>query len=443
MRDDEREGLANKVLAIAHDTGCEVIVSSTAMGLTRFTQNAIHQNVANADVSVRVRILEEGRSGVAATNALDDASLEALVARAAAIARLAPSDPEAPPLARAPHVAAPAGAFVAATADATPERRATIAAEIIAASERASLWAAGYVTTSRSGITIANNAGTRTSFDGTTCGLNVKANGADASGFAERYGNDVAVLDGAAAGARAAEKARTGASPVAVEPGAWTVILEPAAFGELLSYLTTHFSAQAFDDGSSFLGGALGGTFGGANLTLSDDYADPLHAGMPFDYEGFPRARLALLEAGIARNIVTDARYAARLRRPNTGHGLPAPSGSGPEPMHVVVAGGEKSLDRLIAETQRGILVSRFWYIRPVDARKTIVTGMTRDGTFLIENGSIAHGVRNMRFNQSILSALERCEFASEAVRTGGYSYSMVVPAVKIEGFRFTSTTEF
>ncbi len=443
MRDDEREGVAIKLLEIACDTACEVTVSSTALGLTRFTQNAIHQNMANADVSVRVRILSEGRTGVAATNDLDDGSLRALVARASDIARHAPSDPQAPPFAKAAHISAPAGAFVSATADATPQTRATLAADIIAAAERASLWAAGYVTTSHAGITIANSAGTRASFDGTACGLNVKANGPDATGFAERYGNDLAVLDGSEAGARAAENAQAGATPIALEPGAWTVILEPAAIGELLSYLTDHFSAQAYDEGSSFLSGALGGTFAGSNVTIRDDYADPLHAGMPFDYEGFPKARLQLLGAGIARNIVTDARYAARLSRPNTGHGLPAPSGSGPEPMHVVVAGGERSLEALIAETKRGILISRFWYIRPVDARKTIVTGMTRDGTFLIEDGRIAHGVRNMRFNQSILDALGSCEFASAAVRTGGYAYSMIVPAVKIDGFRFTSTTAF
>jgi len=443
MREAQREALAAKVLALARGAECEVIVSSSAHGLTRFTQNAVHQNVASADTSVRVRVIADGRTGVAATNVCDDAALAVLVARAGEIAALAPRDPASPPLARATPAGAPDGAFVRATADATPERRATIAAEIIAEAERASLWAAGYVTTAAEGITIVNSAGTRASFDGTTCGLNVKANGPDATGFAERYSTDVADLDGRAAGARAVEKARACAAPVAVEPGAWTVILEPAAIGELLSYLTDHFSAQAFDEGSSFLGGALGGTFTGPGVSIRDDFADPAHVGMPFDYQGFPRARIALLEAGVARNIVTDARYAGLLARPNTGHGLPAPSGSGPEPQHVVVSGGTKSVERLIAETERGLLVSRFWYIRPVDARKTIVTGMTRDGTFSIVDGRITGGVRNMRFNQSILGALASCEFASEPVRTGGYSYSMVVPAVKIKGFRFTSATAF
>jgi predicted Zn-dependent protease len=140
---------------------------------------------------------------------------------------------------------------------------------------------------------------------------------------------------------------------------------------------------------------------------------------------------------------VTDATWAAKLARANTGHGLPAPSSDGPRPLHLVVAAGARSLDELIAQTPRGLLVSRFWYIRPVDQRKTIVTGMTRDGTFLIEDGRVTHGVRNMRFNQSILGALANVEFANEQYRTGGYDYSLVTPAAKIAAFRFSSVTAF
>jgi len=443
VRESEREALARRVLGLAPDDACEAIVTSVTSGLTRFTHNAIHQNVASGDTTVRVRTIADGRTGVAQTNDLGNDALARTVARANEIAAYAPRDEDAPPLARVARVATPAGAFVCATAEATPHERAATAAAIVGESERAALWAAGYVTTARGGITIANGTGTVVSYDATSCGLNVKANGFDATGFAERYGNDVAVLDGPHAGAIAAAKARAGATPLAVDPGAWTVVLEPAAIGELLSYLTDHFSAQAYDEGSSFLSGALDRSYAGENVTVWDDHAHPLLAGMPFDFEGYPRARLPLLEAGVAKNVVTDARWAARLNRANTGHGLAAPNASGPQPAHVVVAGGSKSVEELIADTGRGLLVSRFWYIRPVDARKTIVTGMTRDGTFLIEKGRITAGVRNMRFNQSILAALGRCEFAAEAVRTGGYGYTMVVPAVKIENFRFDSRTDF
>ena len=413
-------------------------------GLTRFTQNAIHQNVVARDTVVRVRVVTDARTGVAATNDTSDASLQAVVERARAMAALAPRDEAWPGLAAVGRgAAAPPGAFDGAAAHATPERRASLVAEIFEAAHERELWAAGYVTTGRSGITIANSAGTVASFDGTTCAINVKANGADSTGYAERYGNALAVLDAGAVAHTAAEKAVRGADPIAVEPGAWTVILEPPAFGELFSYLTDHFSAQAYDEGSSFASSGLGRTYAGTNVNVADDHAHPLHAGMPFDFEGYPTARTPLFAGGTAAGVVTDATWSRRLGRPNTGNGQPAPSAAGPEPMHVVVAPGTRDVRDLIAETERGLLVTRFWYIRPVDRRKAIVTGMTRDGTYLIEKGEIVRGVRNLRFNQSILDALRRAEFAAGPARTGGYGYSLVTPAVKIDGFTFTSTTAF
>lgn len=443
MRESEREALAHRILGSASGDAIETIVASHALGMTRFTQNAIHQNIASADATVRVRVVAGGRTGVATTNDISSASLAATVARARAIAALALEDPAAAPLARTERIATPPGAYAPATDAATPEERATTATAIFREAEGASLWTAGYVTTSTAGITLGNSAGTLQSYDATSCGLNVKASGPDATGFAESYGIDARGLDGARAGALAVAKARAGSGPVAVPPGAWTVILEPAAIGELLSYLTDHFGAQEYDQGSSFACDGLGRRYVGANVSMWDDAAHPSFAGMPFDYEGHPRTCVALFEAGVAHRLVTDARYAAKLGMPNTGHALPAPNAAGPQAQHVVVATGEKTLEDLIAETERGLLVSRFWYIRPVDARKTIVTGMTRDGTFLIEGGRVSGGVTNMRFNQSILEALGACEFARDAVRTSGYGYETIVPAVKIEGFRFTSATDF
>ncbi len=314
---------------------------------------------------------------------------------------------------------------------------------MFAVAERDGCWAAGYAATERAGLTIANSRGTSSSFDGTRCTLNVKANAPDSTGYAEYYANAVGGLDGTGVASVAAEKARTGRAPVAVAPGPWTVILEPPAFGELLAYLLDHFSAQSFVEGSSFLSGGLGRRFAGENVTLEDDYAHPLFAGAPFDYEGVPTQRVRLFERGVANAVVTDSRYAKQLNRPNTGHALPAPNAYGPQVRHAVIASGEKPLAQLVAETERGLLVSRFWYIRPVDQRRTIVTGMTRDGTFLIEDGKLVRGVRNMRFNESILGALSRVEFAAHQVRTGGYAYGVVTPAAKIEAFHFTSGTEF
>ena len=299
------------------------------------------------------------------------------------------------------------------------------------------------MTTSHSGITIVNSKGTHASFDGSDAGINVKQVAIDSTGFAEMHATDIAAIDGTAVGTVAAEKAFHSRHPKSVEPGPWTVILEPPAFGELLSYIVHHFSAETYDEGSSFLSGGLGEKYVGENVTLSDDYAQKLAPGMPFDYEGNPTQRLPLLENGVAKNIVTDAYWAKKLQRPNTGHGLPAPNSWGPHASHIVVSPGTKSKAQMISETERGLLISRFWYIRPISDRLTIVTGMTRDGTFLIEKGKIVGGVRNMRFNESLFAALSRAEFSAEQSRTTGYSYSLTVPSIKIDSFRFTSLADF
>ena len=438
-----REHLAQRILGLATHGEAEVLVFDNDSGLTRFTHNAIHQNVAQIDTSVRVRTIVDGRTGVAATNLLDDASLRAVVERAYAMGALAPRDDEAPGLVRNEAIGEQPGAFDDDTADATPADRARIAGDLVRVAERNGLWAAGYVTNERSGITVVNSVGTRVSYDGTSCGINVKANGADSTGFAERYATRISELDGEAVSTIAADKALASRSPVAVDPGAWTVILEPAAFGELLSYLADHFSSRSYDEGSSFLCDGLDRSYASDAVTISDDYAHPLFAGQPFDFEGNPTRRLSLLERGVAHELLTDAAWAKRLNRTNTGHGLPAPNAHGPAARHVVVAGGTKSASELVAETERGLLITRFWYIRPVDHRKTIVTGMTRDGTFLIEDGELAGGVRNMRFNQSILEALGAASFSRDPVRTGGYSYSSIVPTARIENFHFSSGTDF
>lgn len=443
MDSAQREALAERVLKFSSADETEIMVWSGRNELTRFTHNGVHQNVAENNVAVKVRAVVGKRTGVATTNVLDEAELRAAAARAVEIAKLAPEDPELPDLPRGGAVQTPEGAYSSETAHASPDVRAGMCDALFRTAEHRNYWCAGYVTTSDGGVTILNSSGARASFDGTDAGLNVKMNAADSSGFAEGYDNDVTRLDAHAIGVTSAEKAERSAHPKSVEPGEWTVILEPAAFGELFSYLSDHFSAQAFDEGSSFLSDGLDKQYLGSNVGVWDDYAHPLNPGMPFDYEGQPTQRLSLVEKGVAKTVVTDSYWAHKLNRPNTGHALPAPNAYGPQASHLVVEPGSKPVSELIAETKRGLLITRFWYIRTVDQKKAIVTGMTRDGTFLIENGEVSGGVRNMRFNQSIIEALRNCEFSNALRRTGGYSYSLAVPAAKIEGFRFSSGTDF
>jgi len=443
MDADARLAIAQRILAGSRADATEVIVTTSRRALTRFTHEFIHQNVDIDEVNVRVRAVVDGRTGVAEINRTDDAALDAAAERAMQIASFAPRDPDAPALAGRASVQTPDAAFVDGTAAAGADLRAHVASRVFAQAQARDCWSSGYVTTSTSGVTIATTAGAGVAFDGTDAAINVKMSAGDSTGFAERYASDAHVLDGDAVGERAAMKARASAQPIGVDPGEWTVILEPAAFGELVNFLAGHFSAQSEHEGSSFLTGRLGEPVMGANVTIRDDYAHPLHPDMPFDWEASPKSRVTLFEHGIARGVVTDRRWAEKLGTPNTGHALPTPNGDGPYPVNLIVDPGTASLEELIASTKRGLLVTRLWYTRIVDQRKVILTGMTRDGTFLIENGVVGRGVHNLRFNQSIVDALGDCVLGDTQARTGGYSYACVVPPVKFERFTFASTTDY
>lgn len=440
MTPDERVAVAKAVLARSNADATEITVTTTHSALTRFTHEAVNQNVDVTDTSIKVRAIVDGRIGIAATNAFHEKALAAVTARAHEIALLAPRESIPPIVAGANATATPPGAYVPATAAATPAARAHVASAIFGHATDG-LWSSGYATTSSNGLTIVTSGGARMSFDGTGAGANVKMNGPDSTGFAECYSTDIAALDGDALGAQSARIARETGAPLAVEPGDWTVILAPAAIGELLRYLTLHFSAESYGDGSSFIAGKLGTPVLGGNVTIHDDFKHPLNPGMPFDYAGFPTRRTTLIANGVAEDIVTDATWAQRLNRQNTGHALPAPNA--PQSNYAVVEPGTKSVETLIAETKRGLFITRFWYVRIVDQRTALLTGMTRDGTFLIENGALKGGVRNMRFNQSIVAALNDCEIADTQVRTGGYHYSLVTPAVKFNHFHFASASPY
>jgi PmbA protein len=418
----------------------ELVLSSQELALSRITHNVIHENLVERDRSLNVRAVVGNRVGVASTNALDHEGIRIAVARAIEIARVSPVDKEFPGLPSAGPAQPMDWAFDAPTAALTADERAAAVAAIVRVMASHKLTAAGYVSTSGSSIAIANSKGVRQFFRSTDSAINIKAMGDDSSGYAEGYSRRFADLDAAALGEKAAKRAITGRDPGTVEPGEYTVILEPPAFREYLGYLSwTGFGAMPFSEGASFMTGHIGERIMGDNVTIGDDFAHPSGVGMPFDFEGVPRQAVPLVDNGSARGVVYDSYYAAKLKHANTGHALPAPNTVGPLPLNIVVKPGSKSSDELIRNTKRGLLVCRTWYIRLVDKLQTIITGMTRDGFFLIEDGEIVRGLRNMRFNESIVGSLGRCELAKDLVR----SESHVLPACKIDGFRFSSGTTF
>ena len=435
---------ADAVLDIALDESkadeTELVLSSQELSLSRITHNVIHENLIERDRSLNVRAVVGNRVGVASTNALDRDGIRTAVARAIEIARVSPVDKEFPGLPSAGPAQPMEWAYDEPTAALTSDQRAAAVAAIVRVMSANNLTAAGYVSTGNSNVAIANSKGVRQFFRSTDSAINIKAMGDDSSGYAEAYSRRFADLDAAALAEKAAKRAVAGRNPGSVEPGEYSVILEPPALREFLVYLSwIGFGAMPFSEGASFVTGHIGERIMGDNITIGDDFAHPSGVGMPFDFEGVPREAVPLIDNGVARGVVYDSYYAAKLKHANTGHALPAPNTVGPLPLNIVVKPGAKSADELVRETKRGLLVCRTWYIRLVDKLQTIITGMTRDGFFLIEDGEVVRGLRNMRFNESIVGSLGRCTLAKELVR----SESHVLPACKIDGFHFSSGTTF
>ena len=250
-------------------------------------------------------------------------------------------------------------------------------------------------------------------------------------------------LSGRAIGRRAAAKAAESQEPRAIEPGKYDVILEPPAVGEWLEYLSyIAFSGKNFEEGRSPLSGKLGQTVTGEAVTIWDNALDPRTVQHPFDYEGMPKERLTLISRGVAKAVATSHYRARRLKkRRSSGSALPSSTSYECLPLHLFMQGGTTSEDRLIKDTKRGLLVTRFHYTNILDPLKTLLTGMTRDGTFLIENGEVVGPVKNLRYTENVLEALARIDGLSRRLTL--VRGPMVVPTIRIRGMQFTGATDF
>jgi len=433
LRHAEREGA----------TEAEVLVVADDSALTRFANSEIHQNVAETNIQLNLRFVLGRRVGVASSGRTDDEGLRRLAENAAAIARNVEELDDwggLPDPAPAPSVDA---AYSAATAEATPELRADGVRAVIAAGDVAGVTAYGSYSTGRETIVVANSRGIRSAQVRSKAHLVTVHMAPDGgSGYAEAAAVDATTIDPGALGREAAEKARATGNPVSVEPGDYPVVLEEYAVVDILDMLGyLGFSALAVQEQRSFF--EPGRVVGSALVTIVDDGADPAGLPMAFDYEGVPKQRVTLLDRGACRELVYDAQTAARDGRRSTGHGLPAPNPYGPFPINMAMAPGTASRADLIGGIDRGLLITRFHYTNPVHPKLAIVTGMTRDGTFLVEDGRIVGPVKNLRYTQSYLEALAGVTAVGRERRTlEGFLGGAVVPAVRIERWTFTGGTE-
>ena len=461
--------LADEVLGRALKIGAteaEVLVTAGDSSLTRFANSEIHQNVAERAVNVNLRYVVGKRIAVVSTGRIDGEGLRTLVHRAAAIARSCEELPDwaglpsrtgvastpsgsLDPAARAAAAAAATTSEPSSigwsdgTAGASPEFRAEGVRAVIAAADAVGVLAYGSFATEAEALAVANSAGIRVAERRTSSQLlTVHMSPDGGTGYAEGVSRDATTIDAAAIGREAAAKARASDRAVTIPAGDYPVVLEEYAVVDItdqLGYLG--FSALAVQEERSFA--EPGRRIGSELVTIVDDGSDTNGLPMAFDYEGVAKQRVPLVEAGVCREVVYDSQTAARAGRGSTGHGLPAPNPWGPFPLNAVMSPGSVSREELIGGLDRGLLVTRFHYTNVVHPKLAIITGMTRDGTFLVEGGKLVGPVRNLRYTQSYLDALAGVSAVSrerKAIR--GFLGAAVVPALRIDGWTFTGVTE-
>jgi predicted Zn-dependent protease len=421
----------------------EVLFQSTNSALTRFANNIIHQNVAEEKMSVSVRVLLNGKTARASGNKTDDDSLKRLAEQAHESAKLQPENPDLLPLIEDQLHYQEVNRYCEETAALTPEARAEAVGKVTALAEKNKLNAAGIFSSGVTSEVLMSSRGVWAEHRETKAEFSVTfLNGG--SGWAK--GNFVSVKDLPVQelAESACQKALDNHDPQELAPGAYTVILEPAAVLDFLGFIFYDFAGTAVLDKQSCFTGQLGTKIFGENISITDDVFHPLQAGAPWDGEGMPRQRVELVENGVLKNLVYSRQTAKKMDAKPTGHGFLLPNEYGEAPMNLVFTGGKTSVEEMVRSTERGILVTRLWYIREVDPFEKILTGMTRDGTFLVEDGKVGPAIKNFRFNQSVKEALHNVEQMGEPVRAAGEeSFEMVVPPMKIRDFRFTEVTKF
>jgi len=442
----ELRSIIDTVLRLARSIGVaetEVHVDETISALTRFANNAIHQNVAEHTVNVSVRTQVDQRTARATTNRTDEDSLRAAIEASLSLAHSQPKNSLLLPLPgkqryRGVH------RFINKTAALTPEDRARAVRRACDLAVKKGQTAAGIFSSAQTQSAMGNSRGLFAAYRDTHAVFSITMQEGSAASWAKENAAEVADIDPQRLAERASEKAHRATDARELAPGRYTVILEPAAVLDLVGFLFYDFAATALQDKRSCLNERMGNQVFGKNISIMDDVYHPLQLGAPYDGEGMPRQRVLLVDRGVPNNLVYSRASAKALKKKPTGHGFMLPNEYGEAPMNLVFSGGKASLEEMIASTEQGLLVTRLWYIREVDPYEKIMTGMTRDGLFLVEKGQVTSAARNFRFNQSILEMLRNVEMLGPAVRaTGEEAFEMVVPAMKIRDFHFSEVTKF
>ena len=440
LTQDEAKRICDKVMGLSKADECRVQISGSQRGNVRYARNSVSTAGLVQNTQLTVSVAFGKRQGTASVNEFDDQSLEKAVRRAEEVARLAPENPEFLPAVKG-QLYKPSSTFSAATAAIDPEYRASVAGASIEMARKKGLVAAGFFSDTTGFETVANSNGVFGYQTLTNLGFTVTTRTEDGlgSGWVTRSANDAARFDAREASEIAIEKALTSVNAKAIEPGRYTVILEPAATSEIIGRMFGAFDARQADEGRSFLSKKGGGNRLGEKLfdEQVNLWADPWNPDVPVlgwdNASMLARERTDVIKGGKIASLDYTPYWAEKQGKRATGrHG------------NMIMSGGGKSTEELIASTKKGVLVTRTWYIRMVDPQSLLLTGLTRDGTFYIENGKIKHPIKNFRFNESPVSMLNNIEELGKPVVIGGdeVRYQMMIPPMKVRDFNFTSLSD-
>jgi predicted Zn-dependent protease len=455
---DEASQILKKVLGFSKADGIEASLNGNDGGNIRYARNSVNTSGEDSNVALSVQSYSGKKSGTATVNEFDDASLEKVVRRAEELARLAPENPEFMEPLGPQEYGQDTPTFSEATAKVTPDFRAQAAYNSIEPATKKDITSAGYLEDNRGFGAVMNSKGLFAYTRGTNVDFTVtmRTNDGTGSGWVARNFNDVSKLDTAEASAIAMEKALQSRNAKAIEPGKYTVILEPSAAASLVGLMTFAMNARQADEGRTFLSKKGGGTKLGEKIVDErvNIYTDPWNAEVPISNwsggggggfgggggggSGLPRKKMDLIRNGVVSNLFYDRYWASQKNVEAT-----------PFPGNRIMDGGTASIQDMIKDTKKGILVTRFWYIRAVDPQTLLYTGLTRDGTFYIENGAIKHPVKNFRFNESPVIMLNNLETLGKQMRVaggegggGGGGGASLIPSMKIRDFTFTSLSD-
>jgi predicted Zn-dependent protease len=440
---EQAKALADRVLSMSKAEETFVAVNGSERANLRFARNTATTSGASSGTTLAITSSFGKRSGTVTTAQFDDPSLQRALRSAEEIAKVSPENPEAMPV-LGPQTYAPVNAYFDDAASASPEWRASSVETAIALSKKKDVVSAGFVETQAAMQAVASSKGLFAYDRFTVADYNLTARTPDGSGsgWASKSFNELRLLEPSRLATAAIDKAALAKAPAAIEPGKYTVVLEPAALADLLVFMLFSANARQADEGRSFFSKKGGGNRVGEQIVsekvrIHSDPAHPLAPTVSFDNGGLPTGRNVWIENGVLKDLFYSRFWAEKMgKKPTAG------------PTNIIMEGGTATVDELIAGTERGVLVTRFWYIRPLDPQTILVTGLTRDGLFLIEKGKVTRAVKNMRWNESPIVALNNLDAMTPAERVvsgegvGTSGLSLVCPAARIREFTFSSASE-